>query len=214
MSLLEALKDIDAAIGSFVREHGAWTYLLVFLVGLTQTGFVLGPALPGTTIIFICGVIARTQPNAVNIVLVMAVGAAGAWLGCFVHYGLGKWAGSRLFVKEKGLFSKDKLAKAEEFFEKHGRLAMVIAPSTPIMRTFVPVAAGGAHMALGHYALFALAGVMLWTGSAGTVGYLFGMVPGAKTGIMVAAAVFSVFLIGRMAWQARQQPKPEPAGQP
>jgi membrane-associated protein len=207
---LQAIQDIDAAMGSFIRTHGAWVYPMLFLVALTQTGFLLGPVLPGSTIVFICGVFSRTEPQTVNVLLVLATGVAGGWLGCHAHYFIGQWAGTRAFNREKGILSKETLAKTEAFFEKHGTKTMFLAPSLPFMRTFSSVVAGAAGMPLPQFSFSAACGVTFWVGSMTAAGYLAGLIPGAKTGVLGLVALISIVLIARLAWQAKRgNPHPQ-----
>jgi membrane-associated protein len=75
----------------------------------------------------------------------------GAWIaavaGDNVGYEFGKRVGRKLFRrKESLLFKPENVIKAQEFYEKHGGKAIVLARFMPIVRTFVPVVAGIGHM--------------------------------------------------------------------
>lgn len=71
---------------------------------------------------------------------------AGAVAGDQVGFWLGHKFGRRLFKDDARILRTDRLATAEAFFNRRGPLALVIGRFVPIVRTYVPVAAGTAQM--------------------------------------------------------------------
>jgi membrane-associated protein len=89
-----------------------------------------------------------------------------------VSYWIGRKAGPHIFNRPRSrLFRPEHVAKAHEFYEKHGAAAIVIARFMPIVRTFVPVVAGVAGMPYGRYTLYNIVGGAAWCLSMTLIGY-------------------------------------------
>ena len=72
----------------------------------------------------------------------------------------------------------DRLATAEAFFNRCGPLALVIGRFVPIVRTYVPVAAGTAQMPYRNFVIWNVGGALAWVGSMVLIGALLGHIPG------------------------------------
>src|SRR5436190_14427110 len=71
MDLLDWILHLDAHLGAFVRDHGAWVYALLFAIVFCETGLVVTPFLPGDSLLFVVGALAAT--GGMDIALVMAL---------------------------------------------------------------------------------------------------------------------------------------------
>ena len=67
--------------------------------------------------------------------------------------------------KENFFFKKKYLVQAQEFYEKHGGGAIVIARFIPIVRTFAPIVAGIVRMDKSKFSFYNIAGSIAWVGS-------------------------------------------------
>lgn len=202
MEILRALNEIEQNLSGFVQTYGPLVYGLIFLLCLTQTGFFLGPALPGSTLVFVAGLLARTDPQSLNILMLIAVGWTGAYGGCWIHYWLGRLLQSKLSGLKKGPFRQERLAKTAEFIEKHGRWAMVWAPFIPFVRTFSGFVAGLGGMPRGIFGSTSAAGCLLWVGVISLMGYFLGQLPGARQGVIVGVVVVSTVVGLKVIWSA------------
>ena len=79
------------------------------------------------------------------------------------------------------------IARAHEFFERHGGKAIVLARFVPIVRTFVPFVAGAAEMSYRAFALYNVTGGVAWVGICLGAGYVFGNVPVVKENFSLVA---------------------------
>ncbi len=197
MDWLKAATDFDAAMSQAFREASGWAPLIVFLVALTQTGFILGPVLPGSTLLFLAAVLARTEPGAPSPFLLLASAWLGAYLGCMAHYAQGIWLGEKIFKSGKGIFTQERRAATEEFLAKHGAKAMILAPSMPFLRTFSSLAAGMGRMNFKVFALSASAGSLVWVGSMGCVGWFLGAFPWARQAVLALIVLLSIGLFAK-----------------
>ncbi|MFH1603380.1 MAG: hypothetical protein ABIH03_05690 [Pseudomonadota bacterium] len=59
--LLDLLVHLDKHLASLLLEHGAWVYLLLFLIVFCETGLVVTPFLPGDSLLFVAGVGSMTH---------------------------------------------------------------------------------------------------------------------------------------------------------
>ncbi len=88
------------------------------------------------------------------------------------------------------------VARAHEFFERHGGKAIVLARFVPIVRTFVPFVAGVAEMSYRTFALYNVTGAIAWVGICLGAGYVFGNVPVVKDNFsLVALGIVFVSLL-------------------
>ncbi|MNN08054.1 Inner membrane protein YqjA [compost metagenome] len=98
-----------------------------------------------------------------------------AILGNFVGYWCGKVFGKRIMsMEDSWFFKKSYIFKAQEFYEKRGGGAIVLARFLPIVRTFAPIVAGIVGMEFRKFVLYNVIGAVVWSGSLVTLGYLLG----------------------------------------
>src|SRR5689334_25422878 len=101
MELLGTLWDLvvhlDAHLESFVAQHGAWVYALLFAIVFCETGLVVTPFLPGDSLLFVAGAIAAV--GGMDIVPLTATLMAAALCGDNVNYWVGRWLGTKFFAR-------------------------------------------------------------------------------------------------------------------
>jgi membrane-associated protein len=100
-----------------------------------------------------------------------------ALMGDNTNYFIGKFLakkgeGAKLF----GIFTikKEYIKKTEDFYEKHGSAAIIIARFVPIVRTFAPFVAGVGSMKYSKYITYCILGAILWVTSITLAGYFLG----------------------------------------
>src|SRR5258705_4863945 len=183
MDLLATFWDLvvhlDQPLESFVAQHGAWVYALLFAIVFCETGLVVTPFLPGDSLLFVAGAIAAV--GGMDIVAVTATLVTAALCGDNVNYWVGRWIGPKVFhFRESRWFNPEHLQRAHAFYERHGGKTIILARFVPIVRTYVPFVAGVGAMPYLRYLGFCVAGALLWVGSPCTVGYFFGNIPAVE----------------------------------
>jgi membrane-associated protein len=160
----------------------------VGLVGLivivfAESGLLIGFFLPGDSLLFIAGAIAggamteQFPDLQFNIWIVLVGVFVAAVVGDQVGYGLGRKAGPALFRRpDSRLFKQEYVEKAEEFFDRHGPRAVILARFVPIVRTFCPVVAGVSKMDYSTFVRFNVVGGFLWGVGVTLLGYFLGQV--------------------------------------
>ncbi|MCL2451954.1 VTT domain-containing protein [Candidatus Saccharibacteria bacterium] len=151
-------------LSQFLHDLGPLVYLLVPLIIFSETGLMVGFFLPGDSMLFTAGALAGLGVIDVNIYLLVALLFIAAVAGNSTGYLIGKHAGRRLFrKKDSRLFKKEYLRTAEEFYEKHGGKAVILAQFMPIIRTFNPIVTGISKMHYVRFITFNIVGAILWT---------------------------------------------------
>lgn len=212
MELVGALWDfivhLDAHLASFVAQHGAWVYALLFAIVFCETGLVVTPFLPGDSLLFVVGALAAA--GGMDIVLVMALLVAAALSGDNVNYWIGRWAGPRVFrLEDSRWFNPKHLARTHDFYDRHGGKAIILARFVPIVRTYVPFVAGVGAMPYARFLAFSVAGALAWVLSLCLAGYWFGNIPAVKKNLGAVILVIVIISVTPMAvalWRARRRP--------
>lgn len=163
---------------TLIAGFGAFALLGVCLIIFAETGLLIGFLLPGDTLLIITGILTFSQVIDVPIWLVcLAIGFA-AFLGGETGYLIGHKLGPRVFErKESGVFSRENVERTNRFFTRFGALSVILARFVPVLRTFVPIAAGVGHMNYKKYSLYNLVGAMVWGVGITLLGYLLGYIP-------------------------------------
>ena len=190
----DLLVHLDRHLATLLEQHGAWVYLLLFVIIFCETGLVVTPFLPGDSLLFIAGTLSAGGGIDVHLIAVLLVAAAA--LGNTVNYSIGRFIGPKVFHwEESRLFNRRALDHAHTFYEKHGGKTIVITRFVPILRTFAPFVAGIARMTYLSFTAYNLAGALAWVLSLLYAGYWFGNVPFVKenlTIVIVGIVVLSV----------------------
>jgi membrane-associated protein len=189
--LLDLLLHVDVYLLDLVANYGIWIYAILFLIVFAETGLVVTPFLPGDSLLFAAGALAASgalDPGGVVLLLITA-----AILGDAVNYAIGRVVGTRLIHLSQtdprwGRWVQPAyVARAHQFFERHGGKAIVLARFMPIVRTFVPFVAGVAEMRYPAFALYNVTGAVTWVGVCVGAGYVFGNVPIVKENFSLVA---------------------------
>ena len=107
---------------------------------------------------------------------VALAGAIGCNIGSTAAYWVGA-AGGRRFVDRWGrwvLLDRDDLERAERFFARFGALAMLIGRLLPVVRTFLALPAGMAHMRQVPFQLYTFVGSFVWCYALAYFGFRLG----------------------------------------
>ncbi len=179
--LLELLLHVDRYLLDLIATYGARIYAILFVIVFAETGLVVTPFLPGDSLLFAAGALAVT--GALDLRAAALVLTVAAISGDAVNYAIGRFAGVRIIHRSRTdprwgrWVNPVYIARAHEFFERHGGKAIVLGRFIPIVRTFVPFVAGVAEMSYPAFAFYNVMGALLWVGVCVGAGYLFGNVP-------------------------------------
>ena len=179
--IIEFLKTLHSAEGLKNLVQSGGLGLLIAII-FAETGLLAGFFLPGDSLLVTAGVFASTDgmggSGIFSLPVLLITLSLAAIIGDQVGYYLGMKAGPKIYRQEDTLFFKKKhLIAAQDFYQKHGGRAVIIARFIPIFRTFVPFAAGMAKMPYEKYVKVNIIGGLVWVNSLVPLGYFLGKSP-------------------------------------
>jgi len=148
-----------------------WTYPLLFGICAGDAVF---PVLPSETAMIVCGI--QAARGQLSLPLVIAVGAAGAFLGDNTSYALGRFAGQpavdRFFSGER---AQARLDWARRFLKERGSYILIVSRFIPGGRTATTFTSGLVHMRwLMRFVPYIFVAAVLWALYGALLGYLGG----------------------------------------
>ena len=122
---------------------------------------------------------ALEEDSNMNIVLVVVFATLGAIIGAIINYYLALWLGRPIIYKfaesrfgKMCLLSKEKIEKAEAYFDKHGKSSTFIGRLVPGIRQLISIPAGLARMNIVNFIGFTALGAGVWNIILAVLGYV------------------------------------------
>lgn len=176
--IIDLFLHLDVHLNAIVNQYGMLSYVMLFAVIFIETGAVVLPFLPGDSLLFAAGAISAIQGNVLNHWALVVMFWVAAFAGDNLNFFLGRTVGLKI-VKHPviGRFVKDEyLEETNDFFQKHGALAIVFARFMPIIRTFAPFTAAISGFSHRKFALLEGIAVTIWSLVGVEAGYYFGRI--------------------------------------
>jgi len=194
-SLINFILHIDQNLNLIIQTYGLWTYLILFLIIFSETGFVATPFFPGDSLIFVAGAFAGS--GSLKIEWLIALLSLAAIIGDTVNYWIGHFVGPKIFhKKDSRFFKREHLDTAYKFYKKHGGKTIILARFIPIIRTFAPFVAGIGRMSYKRFIIYNIVGGVAWVVIFSLGGYYFGSLPIVKENLsLVIFAIIFISLI-------------------
>ena len=102
----------------------------------------------------------------------------GALCGAFINYYLALWIGRPVVYRfadsrfgHMCMINREKVDKAERYFDKHGAISTFIGRLIPAIRQLISIPAGLSKMNVGIFAVFTALGALVWNSILGALGY-------------------------------------------
>lgn len=168
---------LNVDIAELIKVIG---YLGIFGIVFAESGVFFGFFLPGGSMLFTAGLLA--SQGLFNIYWLVFVVAAAAILGDSAGYWFGSKVGNKIFSKEDSIFfNKKYLERTRDFYEKYGRMTVIIGRFVPIVRTFAPILAGVAKMNYRKFLFYNVIGAIFWAIGLSLLGFYLGVsIPGIE----------------------------------
>lgn len=179
LALVDFILHVDKHLVEIISDYGTWTYLILFAIIFSETGFVVTPFLPGDSLLFVIGALgAKGTLNFEFAMILLIIAALG---GNTLNYFIGKIIGHRILaMKNSRIIKKEYLNKTHAFYAKHGGKAIIFSRFVPIIRTFAPFVAGLGKMSFLRYTIYNVIGGVSWVLLFMFAGYLFGNIDEVK----------------------------------
>ena len=181
-------------ISDWVQQYlgSATPFLIYVLLGalvFIETGILLAFFIPGDSILFAAGFVAATRHDT-NIVILIAIIVIAAFFGDQIGFVLGRKYGRNYLGRSERPGIKKMIKRSEDFYEKYGWTAVVLARFYPWIRTFIPPIAGLGKMNYYKFLSANAVGALLWGAGITLAGYYAATLPWVKTWSYAIAAFF------------------------
>jgi membrane protein DedA with SNARE-associated domain len=165
--MLQYLLDLVARLGH-------WSYLIIFLVAALECAAFAGLLVPGESLVLASGFFVHLR--LLELDAVMAATGLGAIVGDNIGYQLGLRLGREWLLRHGARVgvTASRLARAEDFFARHGPKAVFFGRFIGFARALVPFVAGASRMPYHRFVLYNALGAALWTVAFVLLGYGLG----------------------------------------
>lgn len=187
---------------TMINGFGSLATLGIALIIFAECGILLGFFLPGDTLLFLAGLLAASGQSGgqglhVPVAILIAVLAVAAFIGNMVGYAIGRKVGPAVFTDHSRFLKQEYVQRAETFFTRYGKVAVVLARFVPVVRTLTTVMAGVSRMNLRIYTLYSAIGGVLWVTTVTLAGYFLGQIPFVRDHIdLISIAAVLVVVAG------------------
>ena len=166
---------------SIIQEVEQWydanmNYTNITILMTIESSFI---PFPSEIVIPPAAYVASKPESDLNIFLVVLFGTLGAIIGALINYYLALWLGRPIIYKFADsklghlcLLSSEKIKKAEDYFNDHGKVSTFIGRLVPGIRQLISIPAGLAKMNLGSFILYTTLGAGIWNSILALIGYL------------------------------------------
>lgn len=120
-----------------------------------------------------------TDNYILNVLLIVLFGTIGALLGAIINYLLAMWLGRPIIyafadskVGHLCLLSSEKVKKAEDYFNDHGKVSTFVGRLIPGIRQLISIPAGLSKMHFGQFLLYTFLGASIWNIVLALLGYI------------------------------------------
>lgn len=172
--IVEALK----AMGDLEKMITLGGIPVMALIVFAETGLLFGFFLPGDSMIVVAGIFTKANGERPALMDPWILGGAlitaailgnqlGYWLGCKFGETVNQWS-------DGWLYKRRYLEAARAYYAEKGTSSLVLARFIPVIRTFIPFAAGMGQMPAARFALWNVVGAVIWITSLLGLGYLIG----------------------------------------
>jgi len=169
-------------------------YILIGAIVFIETGILLAFFIPGDSILFAAGFVAATRSDT-NIVILTTIIVLAAFFGDQVGFVLGRKYGRNYLNRSERPRIQKMIKRAEDFYEKYGWTAVVLARFYPWIRTFMPPIAGLGKMNYYKFLSANIFGAVLWGAGITTLGFYAASIPALDGSSRQIAGFFIVLTI-------------------
>ena len=120
-----------------------------------------------------------TDSYPINVLLIVLFGTIGAMLGAIINYLLAMWLGRPIIyafadskVGHLCLLSSEKVKKAEDYFNDHGKVSTFVGRLIPGIRQLISIPAGLSKMNFSQFLLYTFLGAGIWNIVLALLGYI------------------------------------------
>ncbi len=182
-TIAEQVRGTDSSSTGFVADVLTWydahmNYSTVGLLMALESSFVPFPS----EVVIPPAVYVACNPDTrsgMTIWVIVLIGTLGALIGAYINYFLSRWLGRPIiyaFAESKVghllNLSKEKVQRAESYFNDHGNVSTLVGRLIPVIRQLISIPAGLSKMNLATFTFFTLLGAGAWNVVLALLGWL------------------------------------------
>ena len=182
-TIAEQVQGTDSNSTGFVADVLTWydahmNYETVGLLMTLESSFIPFPS----EVVIPPAVYVACNPDTrggMKIWIIVLIGTLGALLGAYINYFLSRWLGRPViyaFAESKVghllNLSKEKVQRAESYFNDHGNVSTLVGRLIPVIRQLISIPAGLSKMNLATFTFFTLLGAGAWNVVLALLGWL------------------------------------------
>ena len=182
----------------FLQFIDGWGYYAVAILMALENACI---PIPSELILGFAGY--KIYAGRMTFTMAMVAGMVGGMLGSYFAYYVGHYGG-RPFVDKYGKYffvKKSHVDIAQEWFDKYGIKAVFFSRMLPVVRTFISLPAGFAHVDMKKFFFYTFIGSLPWTALILFIGMMLGegwkvmMEVGHEISLAVAAAIVIICIV-------------------
>jgi membrane protein DedA with SNARE-associated domain len=175
--------SVSGSVTSFVGDHGVYAVFLLMAIDavfpaaselvMVYAGALASGAFASQHVVLFGH---EVEPGFGAYVTMSLSGTLGYLVGAVAGWAIGLYGGRPLVERQGRLLhlGPERFDRAERWFDRHDRWAVLLGRVTPVVRSFVSIPAGIFEMPLAPYTLFTLIGSALWAFAFAAIGYAVG----------------------------------------
>ena len=182
-TIAEQVRGTDSSSTGFVADVLTWydahmNYSTVGLLMALESSFVPFPS----EVVIPPAVYVACNPDTrsgMTIWVIVIIGTLGALIGAYINYFLSRWLGRPIIyafaesrVGHLLNLSKEKVQRAESYFNDHGNVSTLVGRLIPVIRQLISIPAGLSKMNLATFTFFTLLGAGAWNVVLALLGWL------------------------------------------
>lgn len=159
---------MDDTMLYYISDYGPLSLLILLAIGF------VGIPLPEQTLLTFTGFL--VAQGSINYFIAVLSASAGMILGITISFFIGHYLGIP-FLENYGYLlglNKHRLTKAENWYNKYGKLILTFGFFIPGLRHFISYFAGISKWSYATFALYAIPGALLWTTFFISIGAILG----------------------------------------
>ena len=177
------LASVSGSITTFVGDHGVYAVFLLMAIDavfpaaselvMVYAGALASGAFASQHVVLFGH---RIDSGGWAFVTMALAGTLGYVAGSIVGWWIGR-RGGRPFVERHGRalhLGPERFERAERWFDRHDRWAVLLGRITPVVRSFVSIPAGVFEMPFWPYLWLTAIGSAIWAFTLAGIGYAFG----------------------------------------
>ena len=177
------LASVSGSITSFVGDHGVYAVFLLMAIDavfpaaselvMVYAGALASGAFASQHVVLFGH---RIEPGGWAFLTMALAGTLGYVVGAIGGWAIGRYGGRPFAERHGRLFhlGPERLARAERWFDRHDRWAVLLGRITPVVRSFVSIPAGVFQMPFWPYLWLTAIGSAIWAFALAGIGYAFG----------------------------------------